>query len=269
MSSTDIPLNSGLGALTTGNGSPVANNQTSQTAGYYGPVLIQDFHLIDKLAHFDRERIPERVVHAKGAGAHGYFEVTKDVSHLTCAKFLSEVGKRTPVFTRFSTVGGELGSADTARDPRGFAKRDPRTHLKNPDMQWDFWSHVPEALHQVMILFSNRGTPVGYRHMHGYSSHTLKLVKEDGSFHYVKWHFRTDQGIKNFKASEAAQLEGANPDFATQDLMEAIERGDHPSWTVFIQVFSEQEAMQMKYNPFDVTKVVSQKDFPLHEVGRM
>ncbi|KAJ2033840.1 catalase A [Coemansia sp. S3946] len=305
MKSTDLPLNSDkLGVLTTGSGNPVPNNQTSQTAGYYGPVLMQDFHLIDKLAHFDRERIPERVVHAKGAGAHGYFEVTKDISHLTCAKFLSEVGKRTPIFTRFSTVGGESGSADTARDPRGFAvkfyteegnwdmvgnntpiffirdpikfpdfihtqKRDPRTHLKNADMQWDFWSHVPEALHQVMILFTNRGTPDGFRHMHGYSSHTLKLVKEDGSFHYVKWHFRTDQGIKNLTAQKAAELSGTNPDYATQDLFEAIERGDHPSWTVSIQIFTEEEAMKLKYNPFDVTKVVSQKDFPLHEVGRM
>ncbi|KAJ1902477.1 catalase A, partial [Coemansia sp. S17] len=302
--STDLPLNGNLGTLTTGSGNPVPSNQTSQTAGYYGPVLVQDFHHIDKLARFDRERIPERVVHAKGAGAHGYFEVTKDISHLTCAKFLSEVGKRTPIFARFSTVGGESGSPDTARDPRGFAikfyteegnwdmvgnntpiffirdplkfpdfihtqKRDPRTHLKNPDMQWDFWSHVPEALHQVMILFSNRGTPDGFRHMHGYSSHTLKLVKADGSFHYVKWHFRTDQGIKNLTAQKAAELTGTNPDYATQDLFEAIERGDHPSWTVSIQIFTEEDAMKFKYNPFDVTKVVSQKDFPLHEVGRM
>ncbi|KAI8323258.1 catalase [Martensiomyces pterosporus] len=303
MKSTDLPLNEDLGVLTTGSGNPVQSNQTTQTAGFYGPALLQDFHLIDKLAHFDRERIPERVVHAKGAGAHGYFEVTKDISHLTCAKFLSQVGKRTPVFARFSTVGGESGSADTARDPRGFAlkfyteegnwdmvgnntpiffirdplkfpdfihtqKRDPRTHLKNPDMQWDFWSHVPEALHQVMILFSNRGTPDGFRHMHGYSSHALKLVREDGSFHYVKWHFRTDQGVKNLKAAEAEALAATSPDYATQDLFEAIERGDHPSWTAYIQVMTEEEALGYKYNPFDVTKVVSQKDFPLQEVGR-
>ncbi|KAJ2679295.1 catalase A [Coemansia spiralis] len=282
MKSTDIQQNSHLGTLTTGNGNPVPNNQTSQTAGYYGPVLIQVFHLIDNRAHFDRERIPERVVHAKGAGAHGYFEVTKDISHLTCAKFLNQIGKRTPVFARFSTVGGESGSADTARDPLFFVrdpikfpdfihtqKRDPRTHMKNPDMQWDFWSHVPEALHQVMILFSNRGTPDGYRHMHGYSSHTLKLVKENGEFVYVKWHFRTNQGIKNLSAKRAAELEGTDPDYATRDLFEAIEKGDHPSWTVYVQVFSEEEAMKLKYNPFDVTKVVSQKDFPLQEVGRM
>ncbi|KAJ2833764.1 catalase A [Coemansia furcata] len=291
MKSTDRPLNGdSLGTLTTGTGNPVPSNQTSQTAGYYGPVLLQDFHLIDKLAHFDRERIPERVVHAKGAGAHGYFEVTRDVSHLTCAKFLSEIGKHTPIFMCFSTVGSESGSADTARDPRGFSVkfyteegnwdmvgnntlvffvRDPRTHCKNPDMQWDFWLLVPEALHQVMTLFSNRGTPDRFRHMHGYSSHTLKLIKADGSFHYVKWHFRTNQGIKNLTAQQAAELSGSNPDYATQDLFEAIERGDHPSWTVSIQIFTKEEARKLKYDPFDVTKVVSQKDFPLHEVGRM
>ncbi|KAJ2413666.1 catalase A [Coemansia sp. RSA 2530] len=283
--STDLPLNGNLGTLTTGTGNPVLSNQTSQTAGYYGPVLVQDFHLNDKLARFDRERIPERVVHAKGAGAHGYFEVTKDVSHLTCAKFLSAVGKRTPVFTRFSTVGGESGGTwdmvgnNTPiffiRDPLKFPdfihtqKRDPRTHCKNPDMQWDFWSHVPEALHQVMILFSNRGTPDGFRHIHGYSSHTLKLVKADGSFNYVRWHFRTDQGIKNLSAKQAAELASSNPDYATKDLFDAIERGDHPSWTVSIQIFTEEQARKLKYDPFDVTKVVSQKEFPLHEVGRM
>ncbi|KAJ2810408.1 catalase A, partial [Coemansia furcata] len=216
---SNAPSVASRGVLTTANGNPVDNNQTSMTAGSLGPVVLQDFHLIDKLAHFDRERIPERVVHAKGAGAHGYFEVTKDISHLTCAKFLSKVGKRTPVFTRFSTVGGELGSADTARDPRGFSvkfyteegnwdmvgnntpiffirdpikfpdfihtqKRHPQTHLPDATMMWDFWSLVPESLHQVTILMSDRGIPDGFRHMHGYSSHTLKLVQADGSFHY-------------------------------------------------------------------------------------
>lgn len=301
---TDMPQGTDLGMLTTGNGNPVTNNQTILTSGAQGPALLQDFHLIDKLAHFDRERIPERVVHAKGAGAHGYFELTKDLSHLTSAKFLQGAGKRTPLFVRFSTVGGESGSADTARDPRGFAvkfyteegnwdmvgnntpvffvrdplkfpdfihtqKRDPRTHWHNPTMKWDFWSHVPEALHQVMILFSNRGTPDGYRHMHGYSSHTLRLVKDDGKFVYVKWHFRTDQGVKNLSAEMAADLASSNPDYATQDLFEAIERGEYPSWTVYLQVFSEEEALKYKYDPFDVTKVVSQKDFPLHEIGKM
>ncbi|KAF9313602.1 hypothetical protein BGZ91_006213, partial [Linnemannia elongata] len=210
--------------LTTSNGNPVEDNQNSITVGQYGPILLQDFALIDKLTHFDRERIPERVVHAKGAGAHGYFEVTHDISKFTKAKFLNRVGKRTPLFTRFSTVGGEKGSADTARDPRGFAvkfyteegnwdmvgllyihglnrdpikfpdfihtqKRNPQTNCGDPDAFWDFISLVPETLHQVAILFSNRGTPDGYRHMHGFSSHTLKLVNEAGESHFVKWHF--------------------------------------------------------------------------------
>ncbi|KAI9500563.1 catalase [Coemansia spiralis] len=303
MTSTQVPADD-KGLMTTGAGNPVTNNQTSQTAGYYGPVLLQDFHLIDKIARFDRERIPERVVHAKGAGAHGYFEVTKDISHLTCAKFLSQVGKRTPVFTRFSVVAGERGTPDTTRDVRGFSvkfyteegnwdmvgnntpvffirdplkfpdfihtqKRDPRDNCHNPDMKWDFWAQVPESIHQVMILFSNRGTPDGYRFMHGFSSHTLALVKENGDFVYVKWHFRTNQGIKNLTAQKAAELEGTDADYATRDLFDAIEKGNYPSWTAYIQVFTQEEAMKLKYNPFDITKVVSKKDFPLHEVGRL
>ncbi|KAJ2304507.1 catalase A, partial [Coemansia sp. RSA 2611] len=244
----DAPAIASRGVLTTSNGNPVEDNQTSLTAGENGPVLLQDFNLIDSLAHFGRQRIPERVVHAKGAGAHGYFEVTKDISHLTCAKFLSKVGKRTPVFTRFSTVAGELGAADTARDPRGFAvkfyteegnwdmvgnniptffvrdavkfpmfimsqKRNPRTHLPDPTAVWDFWSLVPESIHQITQLHSDRGIPDGFRHMHGYSSHTLSLVKADGSFYYVKWHFRTEQGIKNLPADEAARLAGTDPNY--------------------------------------------------------
>ncbi|KAG0174517.1 hypothetical protein DFQ28_002974 [Apophysomyces sp. BC1034] len=290
--------------LTTSNGNPVDNDQTSQTAGYYGPVLIQDFHLIDKLSHFDRERIPERVVHAKGAGAHGYFEVTQDISHLTKAKFLSHKGKRTPVFTRFSTVGGEKGSADTARDPRGFAvkfyteegnwdmvgnntpiffirdpskfpdfihtqKRNPQTNLPDPDAFWDFFSLVPETLHQVTILFSNRGTPDGLRHMHGFSSHTLKLVDAKNNFKYVKWHFLTDQGIKNLSAEQAAKLASQDPDYSTRDLFKAIERGDYPSWTVYIQVMEPEDAQTYRFNPFDITKVWPHSDYPLQEVGRM
>ncbi|KAJ2678518.1 catalase A [Coemansia spiralis] len=274
---SDAPSVTSRGVLTTANGNPVDNNQTSLTAGEYGPVLVQDFHLIDKLAHFDRERIPERVVHAKGAGAHGYFEVTKDISHLTCAKFLSKVGKRTPVFARFSTVGGELGSADTARDPRGFSfpdfihtqKRHPQTHLPDPTMVWDFWSLVPESLHQVTILMSDRGIPDGYRHMHGYSSHALKLVKADGAYVYVKWHFRTEQGIKNVLPEDAARLAGTDPNYATRDLFSAIEKGDHPAWRAYVQIITPEQALKYRFNPFDVTKVVSQKDFPLHEVGRL
>ncbi|GAN01536.1 hypothetical protein MBANPS3_012219 [Mucor bainieri] len=290
--------------LTTSNGNPVENNQTSQTAGQWGPVLIQDFHLIDKLAHFDRERIPERVVHAKGAGAHGVFEVTHDVTHLSKAKFLSHIGKKTPVFTRFSTVGGEKGSADTARDPRGFAvkfyteegnwdmvgnntpvffirdpakfpdfihtqKRNPQTNCGDPDAFWDFLSLVPESIHQVSILFSNRGTPDGYRYLNGYSSHTLKLVAEDGSFKYVKWHFKTDQGIRNLKADQAGQLAGSDPDYATRDLFNAIEHGEYPSWSVYVQVMEPEDAKKYRFNPFDVTKVWSHKDYPLQPVGKM
>jgi len=213
--------------LTTSSGMPVDNNQFSMTAGPRGPILLQDFHLIDKLAKFDRERIPERVVHAKGAGAHGYLEVTHDVSKFCKAKFLNSIGKKTPLFLRFSTVAGENGSADCIRDPRGFAikfyteegnydmvgnntpvffikdpmkfpdfihsqKRNPQTNLSDPNMAWDFWTHTPDSLHQITILFSDRGTPDGFRHMNGYSSHTYKWVNEKGEVHYVKYHFKTD-----------------------------------------------------------------------------
>ncbi|KAK9659835.1 catalase A [Basidiobolus ranarum] len=290
--------------MTTTNGDPVEDNQNSMTAGRKGPIVLQDFHYVEKLAHFNRERIPERVVHAKGAGAHGYFEVTKDISHLTKAKFLSEVGKRTPIFTRFSTVGGESGSADLARDPRGFAvkfyteegnwdmvgnntpiffirdpikfpdfihtqKRNPKTHLKDPDAFWDFLSLSPETIHQVLVLFSDRGTPKGFRHMNGYYGHTLKLVDKDGNFKYVKWHFKTDQGIQNFTREEATKMAGENPDYGTEDLYNAIEKGDYPSWTVHIQVMEPEQAASYRFDPFDITKVWSHKDFPLQEVGKM
>jgi len=266
--------------------------------------LLQDFNLIDKLAHFDRERIPERVVHAKGAGAHGFFEVTKDVRHLSKAKFLSSVGKRTPVFLRFSTVGGEKGSADTDRDPRGFAlkfyteegnwdmtgnntpvfflrdpqkfpdfihtqKRNPRTNLKDPDAVWDFASLVPESIHQFTILFSDRGTPNGYRHMNGFSSHTLKLVNDKGVAHWVKFHFKTDQKIKNFTAEEATTLSGSDPDYATRDLFEAIEKGQFPSWTVKVQAMPVEKAATYRWNVFDVTKVWPQAEYPLLEIGKL
>ncbi|KAJ1971762.1 catalase A [Dimargaris xerosporica] len=290
--------------MTTSTGTPVDNNQTTMTAGYNGPTLMQDVALIDKLAHFDRERAPERVVHAKGGGAHGYFECTKDMSKFTRAKFLNKVGKRTPLFARFSTVGGELGSADTARDPRGFAlkfyteegnydmvgnntpvffirdpskfpdfihtqKRHPQTHLKDADMFWDFLSLVPESLHQVTILFSDRGTPHGFRHMHGYSSHTFKFVDEDGKFKYFKWHFRTDQGIKNFTEEEAAKLRAEDPDFSIHDLFQAIDSQNYPSWTAYVQIMEPEDAAKFKFNIFDVTKVWSQKEYKLHEVGKM
>ncbi|PEI61909.1 catalase KatA [Priestia aryabhattai] len=290
--------------LTTSWGSPVGDNQNSMTAGSRGPTLIQDIHLLEKLAHFNRERVPERVVHAKGAGAHGYFEVTNNVSAYTKAAFLSEVGKRTPLFVRFSTVAGENGSADTVRDPRGFAvkfyteegnydlvgnntpvffirdaikfpdfihtqKRDPRTHLKNPTAVWDFWSLSPESLHQVSILMSDRGIPATLRHMHGFGSHTFKWVNAEGDGVWVKYHFKTEQGVKNLSPDVAAKLAGENPDYHTEDLFNAIEKGDFPSWKLYVQIMPLEDADTYRFDPFDVTKVWSQKDYPLIEVGRM
>ncbi len=290
--------------LTTSWGAPVGDNQNSMTAGSRGPTLIQDVHLLEKLAHFNRERVPERVVHAKGAGAHGYFEVTNDVSAYTKAAFLSEVGKRTPLFARFSTVAGENGSADTVRDPRGFAvkfyteegnydlvgnntpvffirdaikfpdfihtqKRDPRTHLKNPTAVWDFWSLSPESLHQVSILMSDRGIPATLRHMHGFGSHTFKWVNAEGDGVWVKYHFKTEQSVKNLSPDVAAKLAGENPDYHTEDLFNAIEKGDFPSWKLYVQIMPLEDADTYRFDPFDVTKVWSQKDYPLIEVGRM
>ncbi|MBP1916964.1 catalase [Lederbergia galactosidilyticus] len=290
--------------LTTSWGSPVGDNQNSMTAGARGPVLIQDVHLLEKLAHFNRERIPERVVHAKGAGAHGYFQVTNDVSQYTKADFLSEVGKRTPMFIRFSTVAGELGSADTVRDPRGFAvkfytdegnydlvgnntpvffirdaikfpdfihtqKRDPKTHLKNPTAVWDFWSLSPESLHQVTILMSDRGIPATLRHMNGYGSHTFKWVNAEGEAVWVKYHFKTEQGVKNLDVKLAEKLAGENPDYHTEDLFNAIEKGDLPKWKLYVQIMPIEDANTYRFDPFDVTKVWSQKDYPLIEVGEM
>lgn len=290
--------------LTTSWGAPVGDNQNSMTAGSRGPTLIQDVHLLEKLAHFNRERVPERVVHAKGAGAHGYFEVTNDVSEFTKADFLSEVGKKTPMFIRFSTVAGELGSADTVRDPRGFAvkfyteegnydivgnntpvffirdaikfpdfihtqKRDPQTHLKNPNAVWDFWSLSPESLHQVTILMSDRGIPATFRHMHGFGSHTFKWTNAEGDGVWVKYHFKTEQGVKNLSADVAAKIAGENPDYHTEDLFNAIENGDFPAWRLYVQIMPLEDANTYRFDPFDVTKVWSQKDYPLIEVGRM
>ena len=289
---------------TTGFGAPIDNDQNSKTAGSNGPILLQDTHLLEKLGHFDRERIPERVVHAKGAGAHGYFEVTADVTKYTRAKFLSEVGKRTDVFVRFSTVGGEKGSADAERDPRGFAvkfyteegnydmtgnntpvffirdplkfpdfihtqKRHPGTNLKDADMFWDFLSLTPESIHQVTILFSDRGTPKNYRHMNGYSSHTFKWYNDKGEYHWVQYHFKTEQGIKNLTREEATKLKGDDPDHATRDLYEAIARLEYPSWRVEVQVMTPEQASEYRFNPFDITKVWFHADFPPITIGRM
>lgn len=292
--------------LTTASGIPVVDNQNSISAGPRGPLLLQDFHLIEKLQHFNRERIPERVVHAKGSGAHGTFTVTHDISAYTTAKLFSAVGKQTPTFVRFSTVGGERGSADTERDPRGFAvrfytedgnwdltgnntpmffikdpikfpdfvhtqKRDPQTNLKSPTMMWDFWSRAPESLHQVTMLFSDRGTPDGYRHMDGFGSHTFSLINARGQRVWVKWHFKTQQGIKNLDAAEASRLAGADPDHAQRDLFHAIAAGDFPRWNVYIQVMPEADAdaweQRTGWNPFDLTKVWPHKDYPRLPVG--
>jgi catalase len=290
--------------LTTSQGSPVGDNQNSLTAGEFGPVLIQDVHLLEKLAHFNRERVPERVVHAKGAGAHGIFKVSQSMAQYTKADFLSEVGKETPLFARFSTVAGELGSSDTLRDPRGFAlkfytdegnydlvgnntpiffirdaikfpdfihsqKRNPRTHLKSPEAVWDFWSHSPESLHQVTILMSDRGIPLSFRHMHGFGSHTFKWVNAAGEVFFVKYHFKTNQGIKNLESQLAEEIAGKNPDFHIEDLHNAIENQEFPSWTLSVQIIPYANALTMKETLFDVTKTVSQKEYPLIEVGTM
>lgn len=290
--------------LTTASGAPVGDNQNSITAGHRGPTLIQDVHLLEKLAHFNRERVPERVVHAKGAGAHGYFEVTNDVSKYTKAAFLSEIGKKTPMFIRFSTVAGELGSADTVRDPRGFAvkfyteegnydlvgnntpiffirdaikfpdfihtqKRNPQTNLKDPNAVWDFWSLSPESLHQITYLHSDRGIPATLRHMNGYGSHTFKWVNNDGEAVWVKYHFIADQGVKNLDPATATTIAGDNPDYHTQDLFNSIAEGDYPSWTLKVQIMPIEDANTYRYDPFDVTKVWPHADYPLIEVGRM
>jgi len=290
--------------LTTGFGVPVADDQNSLTAGERGPVLLQDAHLLDKLGHFDRERIPERVVHAKGAGAYGYFEVTADVTKWTKARFLSQVGKKTDLFVRFSTVGGERGSADTARDPRGFAvkfytedgnydfvgnntpvffirdplkfpdfihtqKRNPATNLPDANMFWDFLSLTPESIHQVTILFSDRGTPNGYRHMNGYSSHTYKWYNAKGEYFWVQYHFKTDQGIQNLVRDEATRLAGVDPNYATQDLHQAIAAGDYPSWTLEMQILTPEQAKDFKWDIFDITKVWPHKEVPPIKIGKM
>lgn len=290
--------------LTTASGRPYTEFENTMTAGPRGPVLLQDFYLHEDMAHFNRERIPERVVHAKGTGAFGTFTVTHDISGFTKAKIFNKIGKETKLFIRFSTVGGEKGSADTERDPRGFAlkfytedgnwdlvgnntpvffikdpkkfshfihtqKRDPKTNCKSPAMMWDFWSLNPESLHQVMILMSDRGTPYSYRHMDGFSSHTYSLINKDNERVWVKLHFKTLQGIKNFTNDEAVEMKGKDPDHAQRDLVEAIEAKDFPKWAMKIQVMTEEQAKAFRWNPFDLTKVWPHSDFPLIDVGVM
>jgi catalase len=267
--------------------------------------VFEDALLFEKMAHFNRERIPERVVHAKGSGAHGIFTVTNpEMKKYTTARLFDTVGKKTPAFLRFSLVAGEKGSADTERDPRGFAmkfyteegnwdlvgnntpvffirdplkfsdfihtqKRDPETNLKSPTMMWDFWSLSPESLHQVTILFSDRGTPKGYRHMDGFGSHTFSLINAKNELFYVKWHFKNEQGIENFTREEADAMKSVDMDYSQRDLFEAIKRGDFPKWRVFMQVMTEAESKTYPIHPFDVTKVWPHGDHPLIEVGEL
>jgi catalase len=288
--------------MTTEAGIPVADNQNSLTAGPRGPILMADHQLMERMAHFNRERVPERVVHAKGAGAYGTFTVTGDISRYTCAKLFSKVGNQCELFLRFSTVAGELGSADTARDPRGFAckfyteegnwdlvgnntpvffvrdplkfqdfihsqKRHPQTGLRDNTMQWDFWSLSPESLHQVTILFSERGIPATYRHMNGYSSHTFSLWNEQGERFWVKWHLKTQQGVQCLTDSEASKIAGSDLDYHRRDLFQSIEKKEYPTWRVQLQIMPERDAETYVIHPFDLTKVWPHKDYPVIEVG--
>jgi len=290
--------------LTNEVGAPVGDNTNSQTVGPRGPIMLQDNWLLEKLAHFDREVIPERRMHAKGSGAFGQFTTTHDVTKYTCASLFSEVGKKTDVFVRFSTVAGERGAADAERDIRGFAikfytdegnwdlvgnntpvffirdplqfpdlnhavKRDPKTNLRSAQNNWDFWTMLPEALHQITIVMSDRGIPASYRHMHGFGSHTYSLINKEGVRVWVKFHLLTEQGIKNLTNEEAAEIVAKDRESHQRDLFEAIERGDFPKWKMYFQIMTEEQAEHYKENPFDITKTWSHKDFPLIEVGEM
>ncbi|MBN2171477.1 MAG: catalase [Candidatus Krumholzibacteriota bacterium] len=290
--------------LTTSAGIPVGDNQNSLTAGPRGPLLVQDWQLFEKHAHFNRERIPERVVHAKGSGAFGTFTVTKDISRYTKAKIFAKVGKKTDCLVRFSTVAGERGAADAERDVRGFAmkfytdegnwdlvgnntpvffvrdpykfpdfirtqKRDPRTNLRSATAMWDFWSLSPESLHQVTILFSDRGLPRSYRNMNGYGSHTYSFINAKGERFWVKFHFKTMQGIECLTDAEAERIVGTDRESHQRDLFESIEKGRFPRWRLMIQVMPEAEAETTPYNPFDLTKVWPHGDYPVMEVGVM
>lgn len=289
--------------LTTEVGAPVGDNNNSATAGKRGPMLLQDTWFLEKLAHFDREVIPERRMHAKGSGAFGEFVVTNTaIKKYSKAKLFSDVGKKTPLFVRFSTVAGERGAADAERDIRGFAmkfyteegnfdlvgnntpvfflrdpknfpdlnhavKRDPKTNMRSAKNNWDFWTNLPEAFHQVTITMSDRGLPLSYRHMDGFGSHTFSLIDNDGKRTWCKFHFKTQQGIKNLTDQEAEELVGRDRESHQRDLFDAIEARDFPRWTMSIQIMSEERAKEMPFNPFDLTKVWSHKEFPLIEVG--
>ena len=291
-----------MARLTHATGAPVVDNFNTQTAGPRGPALLQDIWLLEKLAHFDREVIPERRMHAKGAGAYGTFTTTGDISAFSKARLFGQVGKKTEVFTRFSTDAGERGAADAERDIRGFAvkfyteegnwdlvgnntpvfflrdplrfpdlnhavKRDPRTGLRSAQNNWDFWTLLPEALHQVTYVMGDRGLPQGFRHMHGFGSHTFSLINAAGVRHWVKFTLKTQQGIQNLTDEQAGELVGRDRESAHRDLFQAIERGDFPRWTLYVQLMSEAQARQHPVNPFDLTKVWPHADYPLVEVG--
>ena len=287
--------------LTTSTGAPVADDNNSISVGERGPLTYDNHYLFEKLAHFNRERIPERIVHARGTGAYGTFTLTKSLSEYTIADFLQPVGQKTEVFVRFSTVGGGQDSSDYARDPRGFAikfyttqgnfdlvgnntpvfflsdpikfpdfihsqKKDPRTNLPNPAAAYEFWANHPQSLHQITILMSDRGIPYSYRHIHGFSSHTLSFWNDKGQRFWVKWHVKTNQGIKCLTNAEAAKMP---PHGAQQDLVASIDRGEYPSWTVKVQIMTEAEAQHYHINPFDLTKIWPHRDYPLIEIGQL
>ena len=288
--------------LTRASGAPVYDNEDSMSAGVRGPLVMEDVWLFEKHAHFNREVIPERRMHAKGSGAFGYFVVIHDITKYSKAKVFSEIGKVTPMFVRFSTVAGERGAADAERDIRGFAmkfytedgnwdlagnntpvfffrdpkkfidlnhavKRDPRTNMRSANTNWDFWTSLPEALLQVTITMSDRGIPSSYRYMHGHGSHTYSLINEQNERVWVKFHFRSQQGIQNLTDQEAEFVVGKDRESHQRDLYTAIEQGHYPRWTMYIQVMSEEEAKNYKTNPFDLTKMWPKKEFPFIEVG--
>jgi catalase len=291
-------------ATTTDSGIPAPSDEYSLTVGPAGPIALHDHYVVQKMQHFNRERVPERVVHAKGSGAHGFFEVTEDITQYTKASLFAQVGKRTPMFARFSTVAGEQGFPDTVRDPRGFAlkfytdegnfdlvgnntpvffvrdptkfqdfihsqKRLPDSGMRSNDMQWDFWTLSPESAHQVTILMSDRGIPRTYRNMNGYSSHTYSWINHAGERFWVKYHFKTVQGAENFTDDEAKALTAEDPDFHRRDLRAAIERGDFPEWSLEMQIMPFADAADYRFNPFDLTKIWPHGDYPPIVVGRL
>ena len=290
--------------LTSVSGCPIVDNQNVLTAGPRGPQLLQDVWFLEKLAHFDREVIPERRMHAKGSGAFGVFKVTHDITRYTRAKLFSEIGKETELFARFTTVAGERGAADAERDIRGFAvkfyteegiwdmvgnntpvffiadplkfpdlnhavKRDPRTNMRSAQNNWDFWTNLPEALHQVTITMSDRGIPYSFRHMHGFGSHTFSFINDQMERFWCKFIFRTEQGIKNLTDDEAREVIGRDRESNQRDLYESIERGEFPRWTLFVQIMTDEQAQTAPFNPFDLSKVWPHGDYPLIEVGVM